>query len=97
MLTFVVHLALEFLRTGTDHEGICKFLADLMYELRGNKTPLMLLSNILCNVIIVSTLPHKTAIPLSFVETFYKCVEARVRDHHGNGSPSDYYKAKPQR
>lgn len=31
MLVFIVRLATEFLKPGTDHEGICKYLADLMF------------------------------------------------------------------
>ncbi len=67
MLIFIVRLATEFLKPDTDHEGICKYLADLMYELRNNRTPLFLFSNVLCNVIIISSLPKKVHIALSFI------------------------------
>jgi hypothetical protein len=67
MLVFVVRLATEFLKPETDHEGICKYFADLMYELRSNQVPLLLISNILCNIIIISSLPHKTLIALNFI------------------------------
>ncbi len=67
MLVFIVRLATEFLKPGTDHDGICKYFADLMYELKNNRVPLMLISNILCNVIILSSLPNKISIALSFI------------------------------
>lgn len=67
MLIFIVRLATEFLKPDTDHDGICKYLADLMYELKGNRIPLFLIANILCNVIIVSSLPNQTTVALSFI------------------------------
>ncbi len=67
MLLFIVRLATEFLKPDTDHDGICKYLADLMFELKNNRLSLLLISNILCNVIIVSSLPQQTTIALSFV------------------------------
>ena len=98
MLVFIVRLATEFLKPGTDHEGICKYFADLMYELKNNRVPLLLLSNILCNVIIVASLPHKISVALSFIELLTKSVETRVLEHKGlaiQESKSDgYYKKK---
>lgn len=67
MLIFVIRLATEYLKTDSDHEGICKYFADLMYELRCNRIPLFFISNILCNVIIVASLPSKSAVALSFI------------------------------
>jgi hypothetical protein len=38
-----------------------------MYELRGNKIPLLFISNILCNVIIVPSIVKKITFALNFV------------------------------
>jgi hypothetical protein len=81
MLTFVARLATEFIKPNSDREGICKYLADLMYEMKSSEVPLMLISNILCNVIIVSSLPMKISIALEFVERFCKCVEIRILEY----------------
>ena len=63
----MVRLATEFLKNEADHEGICKYFADLMYELRGNRIPLLFISNILCNVIIVPSIVKKITFALNFV------------------------------
>lgn len=78
MIVFIVRLATEFLKVGVDHEGICKYLADLMFELKNNRVPLMIISNILCNVVIVCNLPHQLSTALSFVELLTKSIETRV-------------------
>lgn len=83
LMIFIVRLATEFLKVDSDHEGICKYLADLMYELRNNRKSLFLVSNIVCNVIIVATLPKKITVSLSFIESFTRAIEIRVLEHKG--------------
>ena len=68
MLIFYVKIATEYLDSEADHEGIIKYLADLCYELRKNKVPLLILNNILFNVIVMQALPHRCQQGLGFVE-----------------------------
>jgi hypothetical protein len=58
-----------------------------MYELRSNTIALLLINNILCNIIIVSSLPRKTIIALKFIELLSKSIETRIRDYKGEATP----------
>lgn len=54
-----------------------------MYQLRGNKIPLLFIANILCNVIIVPSVLKKINIALIFVEMLTKALETRILQHKG--------------
>lgn len=99
MLSFFAQVACEYLNPAADHEGVAKFIADLLYELRRNSVPLLLLNNIVCNVIFIQNLPHAYHIPLKFAEELTAALSLRIADHKASQQQSERAKrpkyAKP--
>ena len=67
MLAFFIKITSEYFSPDADHEGIIKYLADLIFELRKNNVPLLLLTNIISNVIITQSLPSLYHKALEFI------------------------------
>lgn len=80
MLVLFAKISTEYLIEGADQEGIMKYLADLVFELRKNSVPLLLLANIISNVIITQSLPSNYALALNFVDSLTHSIYLRIRE-----------------